>query len=674
MENHAIYEKNLSRGLKNQGETHKLEKQYRWLEAVKRYKRALEREDSRLSRARLSERIGLCYHRAAYQSKTNQEFKSRVAESLQQYAQAKVLYVEANHETSRALKQQCEAQIRLLESWLRNDPQERRVLLDESLEAENEAIQGWGIIGEASGYREAVNEYLATLYFRLELIRDYEEAAHLLEEAMEHADKAITMADGDQEQPELVWTRHLISLILLDKPMEVYGSIKKQQEFMKISFDNAERAHREAARLGDVYLVGRTSGVLSYITFEINGDLEASLKLAEAQLDSAEKTGDTLLKAQGYELLGYLTAWKTNTTDEDPETQISENEIARQYTEKAISYYEVVSKPVAYAYINHVGSYYHLARNENDIEKKLDVLREGVEIARRDLEKAKKSGSQLGALFILNELSHLLIGLIRYEKGEEEKRRLIDEATSTVDELIEVSTRVQPFRYWNHSVFKFQSARLKIEYSRIEKDQEKRVTLLKEALQEGEECAELGKIHLETNPSRALFLDYAVGLRQMGELLEYLYNVTKDTGYLDKATDIYREMLKTYQENELLSRVAETHWKTANVKNRLGLYTESAEEFEQAAQCYDDTAEKIPHLKDFYTEYSNYMRAWSEIKKAKQHNLEKEYGHVQEHYEKAAELHGRTSRWGYLSTNYSAWARLAEAEALSQDDRSWPGP
>ena len=660
----------MSKGLQNLGGAHKLEKQYKWLEAVKRYKRALEREDSHLNSAELNKRIGLCYHRAAYQSKTNQEFKSRIEASLQHYAKAKELYIKANQETSKALKQQCAAQIKLLESWLKDDPQERRALLDKSLEAEKMAIEEWSKVSEASGYLEAVNEYLATLFFRLELVRDYEEAARILEEAVEHSEAAARVTGDNQGQPELTWTRHLLSLTLLDKPMEVYGSIKKQQEFMKMSFDNAERAHSEAVKLGDAYLVGRTSGVLSYVTFEINGDLEASLRLAKAQLESAEKTGDILLKAQGYELLGYLTAWKTNTTDEDPETQISENEIARQYTEKAIGYYEVVSKPVTYAYINHVGSYYHLARNENKIEKKLGILRKGVEVARRDLEKAGRSGSQLGALFILNELSHLLLGLIRYERVEEEKRRLIEEATSTVDELIEVSTRVQPFRYWNHSVFKFQSARLKIEYSRIEKDQEKRVTLLKEALQEGEECAELGKIHLETNPSRALSLDYAVGLRQMGELLEYLYNVTKDTGYLDKATGIYREMLETYQENELLSRVAETHWKTANIKNRLGLYTESAEEFEQAAQCYEDTAEKIPHLKEFYTEYSNYMRAWSEIKKAKQHNLEKEYGQVREHYEKAAELHGLTSRWGYLSKNYSALARLAEAEALSQDDRT----
>ncbi|MFH2112766.1 MAG: hypothetical protein ABIJ47_16075 [Candidatus Bathyarchaeota archaeon] len=618
----------------------------------------------------MQERIGLCLQRAAYQSKTDKEFTDRIGPAQESYKKAGELYGKTKHPSSKARRLHCQAQSTHLESWIMEDPQKRKDCLDRCLEADRKALKEWSRIGDTSGYLETCNGFLSHLYSRSELIRDYEEVTGILEEAIKFSEAAYKAAGGQEDAPELALTRHLLSLILLDKPMEVYGSIKKQQDFMKTSFETAQRAYEDAERLGDPYLVGRSGGVLSYVTFERNGDLEASLKLANTQLESADKTGDTLLKAQAYELLGYLTAWKTNTTDEDPETQVSENEKAYQYTENAIKLYEAISRPITLAYINHVGSHYHLARNESTTETKLKIYRKGVAVAKIDLENAHRYGSQLGTLYILNELSHLLLGLIRYERVEEDKRRLIEEATSTVDELIEVSTRVQPFRYWNHSVFKFQSAKLKIEYSRIEKDQEKRVTLLKEALQEGEECAELGKIHLETNPSRALSLDYAVGLRQMGELLEYLYAATKDTQYLDQATGIYREMRETYQENELLSRVAETHWKTANIKNRLGQYTESAEEFEQAAQCYEDAAKKIPHLKEFYTEYSNYMRAWSEIKKAKQHNLEKEYGKVKEHYEKAAELHGLTSRWGYLSNNYSAWARLAEAEALSQDDKT----
>jgi hypothetical protein len=649
-------------------EAYMLEKRYRWQEAADRYREALENIHGQLGRAEAIERTGFCIHRAAYQSKTNEMFKARVEAARQQYEEAAALFSEADHEASEARKHHCLSQVRHLEHLLQDDPQERRALLDRSLEEEKKALDMWSMIGEPSGYIEACNGYLSHLYYRLELVWDSEEAALILEEAMERSEAAEKVAGEDHGRPELTWTRHLLSLILLDKPMEVYSSIKRQQEVMKTSFDNATRAYGEAVELGDAYLIGRTCGVLGYVTFEINGDLEASLRYANLQLESAEKTDDVLLKAQAYELLGYLTAWKTNTTDEDRETQTSENLKAYQYTEKALEYYEVISKPVILAYINHVGSHYHLTRNEEKVEAKLEIMRKGVEVAKKDLVRARGSGSQLGTLFILNELLHLLFGLIKYENADEEKKRLMEEADSTVGELIEVSTRMQPFRYWNHSVFKFQSARLKIARSRLETDQHRRIELLKEALLEGDECAELGKIHLNTNPSTALYLDYAVGLRQLGELLDYLYTVTKDTQYLDRAIGTYREILRAYAENDLPCRMAETHWRIAAIREKLGQYMEAAEEFEAAAASYDDAANKIPHHKEFYTDYSIYMKALSEIEKAKHHNLEKRYDKVREHYERAAELHRATNRWSYLSKYYSAWAKLAEAEALSQED------
>jgi len=664
-----VYEKNLPAGLRN-NEAYKLEKQYRWLEAADLHINGLEREDSHQGRAEVAERTGFCIHRAAYQSTTDEEFKTRVKAARQHYEEAAALYAETDQEASEARKHHCLSKINHLEHLLQDDPPERRSLLDQSLEEEKKALREWSMISEDSGYIEACNGYLSHLYYKLGLARDHEEVAHILGEAMEHSEVATQAAGDDQGLPELTWARHLLSLIMLDKPMEVYESIKRQQEAMKTSFDNATRAYDQAVELEDAYLIGKTSGVLSYVTFEINGDLDASLRLANLELESAEKTGDMLLKAQAYELLGYLTAWKTNTTDEDREIQKSENLKAYQYTEKALEYYDLISKPVSHAYINHVGSHYHLARNEEKIESKLKVLRKGVEVAKKDLVRARGSGSQLGTLFILNELLHLLFGLIKYEKADEEKKRLIGEADSTVDALIDVSARMQPFRYWNNSVFKFQSAKLKIARSRLEEDQQKKIELLKEALLEGEECAELGKMHLEANPSTALYLDYAVGLRQMGELLDYLYTVTKDTKYLDKAIDTYGKILKTYVENDLPCRAAETQWRIAALLEKLGQYMEAAEEFEAAAASYDEAADKIPHHKEFYTDYSNYMRALSEIEKAKHHNLEKRHDKVREHYERAAELHNATKRWAYLSKYYSAWAKLAEAEALSQEDET----
>jgi hypothetical protein len=63
------------------------------------------------------------------------------------------------------------------------------------------------------------------------------------------------------------------------------------------------------------------------------------------------------------------------------------------------------------------------------------------------------------------------------------------------------------------------------------------------------------------------------------------------------------------------------------------------------------------------------MQAWSEIEKAKHNHEQQEYGLAKEHFEKAAELHKPLKRWSYLEPNYSAWARVEDAEELSRKEQ-----
>ncbi|UCH57536.1 MAG: hypothetical protein JSV18_01040, partial [Candidatus Bathyarchaeota archaeon] len=69
-------------------------------------------------------------------------------------------------------------------------------------------------------------------------------------------------------------------------------------------------------------------------------------------------------------------------------------------------------------------------------------------------------------------------------------------------------------------------------------------------------------------------------------------------------------------------------------------------------------------------EYASYMRAWSEIERAKDHHAQKLHGEARKNFEKAAEFHKSTERWSYLAPNYQAWARLEEAEDLSREEQT----
>jgi tetratricopeptide (TPR) repeat protein len=148
-----------------------------------------------------------------------------------------------------------------------------------------------------------------------------------------------------------------------------------------------------------------------------------------------------------------------------------------------------------------------------------------------------------------------------------------------------------------------------------------------------------------------------------------LYRLTRDKEHLGKAVEAFTEAVESYQKANLTSRVAECHWKIAQAYDELDDHTTSARGFSTASDNFKNAAEKIPHLKSLYEDQALYMQAWGEIEKARYHHERQEYGLAKQHFEKAAELHKLLKRWNYLEPNYSAWARVEDAEELSRKEQ-----
>ena len=635
------------------------EKQFKWLEAANQYQKALTHD----LKAETMEKQANALFRAAYQSQNKTKFKEMIRVAKDAYSNACELYDEG----TQAKNMRCQSFSVFLSSILEEQTEKRKQLLDDCLDLDLKALEECRTAKDVDCYIETCESYLLHILWRSDYSYDHHEVKSYIEDAYE---AAAYIFDIGEERGDLTCIRQYLSAILLDKPMEVFDSIDIQKGLMETSSENAQKAYNEATEKQDQYLIGKSALTLGHITFEVKGDLESSLELVNQALVSAEMTQDNWLLAHAHELYGYLTAWHVNYITDDPKSQDKKNQEAFEHTEKAIELYHIISKPISLAYMNHIGYHYHSARNEPNLGTKLEYTRKGMTVGYRDLEEAKRTGSELGSLFVLNELLHLMFGLIKYTEDESQQRGIIQETEKLIDEVIDVSTRIQPFRIWNISVFKFQAARLKIARAGLEESPEEKVALLLEALEVGEECVELSKAHLEANPSPALSLDYAVGIRQIGELLISLHSTTKDPNYLERAISTYTEVLEIYQKNELFCREAEIHWKIATLYESIGKYIESAEAFDRASTSYKMSSDKMPHLKEFYLDYSTYMEAWGEITRAKLHNVEERYEKVNELYTRAAALHASTSRWDYLSSNYEAWAQLADAEKMSQEGQS----
>lgn len=149
-----------------------------------------------------------------------------------------------------------------------------------------------------------------------------------------------------------------------------------------------------------------------------------------------------------------------------------------------------------------------------------------------------------------------------------------------------------------------------------------------------------------------------------------LYDITGKPEHLRKAIKVLQEAVESASRLDLVSLMAESHWKIAKAQGVLGEYLKAAKNFENASKIYIKASEKIPQLKEFYQDHASYMQAWSEIENARYRHAKKQYGQAKKHYENAANLHKSTERWNYFSRNYLAWARLEEAEALSRAEQN----
>ncbi len=131
------------------------EKKYNWLRAIESYDKAqtnvLKQKDF-LKAGRIQERIGFCFHKAAMQAESQEEFRERIQHAVEAYEKAHGFYERLPNKQKVARKSRCDAVAKYLGYWLTSDPSEKRKLLDDCLELESKALAGFLESGDMLEY------------------------------------------------------------------------------------------------------------------------------------------------------------------------------------------------------------------------------------------------------------------------------------------------------------------------------------------------------------------------------------------------------------------------------------------------------------------------------------------------------------------------------------------
>jgi len=643
------------------------ERSYDWLGALRLYKTAsnmVQRETLRAGR--IYELIGYSSFRAAFQADIVQEFKKLMQKSIEAYEKAASLF----ERTALSRNLYCKAMARYSGFWFADNPLNRRGFLDNCRSLLKEALQCYDGSNDDMGYCEAVRSLLTCLKARKGFAEDWHELRQIAEEAIGYGQNAMAKLSGVEDINESAWV-YALTASFIDTNLDLFEEKKKQ--FLSMSSDYSKRISGLLEDIEDAYLLSFMYDALLVNAFAVKGDHQAGTSYCEKQLRQGRTLNDHFLIGAACRVMNVIIADEAN-AEEDPDKQKEKHELAIRYAEESIRNSLLVCdyNNVSWTYANYlIDSYTKLAQLEIGLEEKRILLKRAIEVGRNGVEYAELSGCQTAMQYVFHVLSKAFFFLSGTEAITSQKKKLLEEALELRKRSIKISEKQFSADDWVLGVFQNYLALIKADLANMEEDVTRKRHLLEEAVLGMERCVEICTEYLQRQiaPRPTSFASVGWYYDWFGEILGRLYLLTKDGKALDRAIDIYRGAAQAYQRAGMLSRVAEAYWKAAKLSDQCGEHSKAAEDFEQACRNYQLAAEKIPHLKGFYSDYASYMSAWVEIEKSRYEREKEDYAESREHYRACSRLLEMTKNWSYLSPYYFAWSLLDHGENLSRLDK-----
>ncbi|MFB0523354.1 MAG: hypothetical protein ACETV1_06305, partial [Candidatus Bathyarchaeia archaeon] len=580
-----------------QGEAAALEKKYEWLGAADVYDRALGTVDEGdfFIGGKIREKIGYCLQRAAFQAESRGEFSERLRKAVEAYEEAHGLYERVADERGAPWMLRCIALSKYLRYWMTSDPSEKRRLLDQCLELEENALNAFLDTGNKLEYGRTYNELQAVSWQRADREWDTQIQRGILEKGVSWGERAVTALSELGDSYEIARAHCALACNLYPFAERFVAEPEKREQYRIKIIEQSRKAVALSEDAGDAYTAG-----LSHISLgEAIGLEEAGLRHYEKAPECAEKTRDNFLIGYTLDHLAYGTYWKAHGT-EDPDQRIRLADEAMELYDSAHRRYSLVSfqvlgsgkirapPPGGYAeyYLDRAGW-------ETDPEKKMEFLKRSERAGLEALKVSEESDIPISISRMSHILSRTLAARAKLEPDVDLRRRLLEKALKYRERNIEIYEKLAPFNYWNNMVFRHLLSQIKAELALIQPDLDGKRRLLEEAASGMEKgLNNIYKIPRVRERADVLF-EFASLSRyedDYGVILTRLYEATNNPEHLRKAIETWRKAIESATMLDIVSRIAESYWKIAKAQAILGEHLEAAENFERASESYEKAA------------------------------------------------------------------------------------
>jgi hypothetical protein len=649
------------------------EKAYNWIAAANYYLQALHVDSATASSApKIFERIGFCYLLASRQTENLLQFEKLTRQAAKAYRRAAELFEKQNEPESQGKSLQQYALAEYACSWLASSPLEKKEMLNKSCELAKRSLDAYKSANDDIDYGRTCNDLLACLFESLYVVSDFEETRNVGQEAMDYADKAITILSKFKDKDELLRAYSIASLVGWHMANFAELEEKAQKELADRTLNYSAKALELAKEVDNPYYTAVSDWAATLCTLLFTEKAELALKYAQKTLEQGTTVRDNYLKGVAFYLLAFVTDWMM-VREADPDLKKEGNRKTISYAENAIRCLESVAQHffIAETYMFYAECYFTLGHDvETSPAERRVALEKGVRIGRTGLEHAIRSGSPDATGSTLHALSKALHFYSNVETRKAEKTRLLQEALDCRKEFDKIVKKAFPSNDWLNGVNKNYQGLIEVDLAKVETDRNKKKLLFESAVSDMEDGISHCKRWISTRPVPTQIATLGSYEDEFGTILNDLYLLTKDKTTLDKAIETHEDATTQFKKADMPTRVAESYWKMARDQNRLGEHQKAATSFENASAQYLHSARNTPNFAEFYKEHALYMKAWSEIEKANLAHQHEDYAGAMKHYDATATFLKQTKSWCYLSSDFSAWSLLEQAEDLSRKENS----
>jgi len=195
----------------------------------------------------------------------------------------------------------------------------------------------------------------------------------------------------------------------------------------------------------------------------------------------------------------------------------------------------------------------------------------------------------------------------------------------------------------------------------ISEDKEKKIEMLSAAIIEAENNL---RFIVE---SRRFIITFRI---RLGLLYEELSILTVENDILNKAKDLFLDLIRETSKWGFSYHTATIYEYLARIEDRLGNYSISAQHYENSEKAHEVSLENIKYkpLKHKINERREYLNAWNLIELAKLSHKREDHLNAKNYYEQASQKLTELKSFRYEAKYYTAWSILEEAELFSKKE------